>query len=87
MHRLIPHDTKCLQEFKQYIEGNLYLHVNIGQIIKLFIVRDVKVSFIIFFYFLSFFLSFFLLLFINYDGQCDIASNIWMILDIGQESK
>ena len=72
MHRLTPHDTKCLQEYKQYIKGNLYLHVNIGRIIKLFLVQKVKVPFIVFFYF---FLSF-LLLFINYNdakvaGTCE----------------
>lgn len=84
VHRLTPHDTKCLQEFKQYIKGNLYLHVNIGQIIKLFIVQNLKVSFIFFFYFLSFLL----LLFISYnDAKCDIASNSRVISDTGLERK
>ena len=46
MNTLTPHDTKCLQEFKQYMKGNLYLHVNSGKIIKIFIVQNVKVSFI-----------------------------------------
>jgi hypothetical protein len=80
VHRLTPHDVKCLQEFKQYIKGNLYLHVNIRQIIKLFIVQTVKVLFIFFF--------FFLLLSINYnDAKCDIASNSRVILDTALESK